>query len=174
MEHIFPEYCSWLGMGSALLFLCPQGQLSHDARVRVRSVLHSPQDINMSLSGCLDQGCLPGLGGNRPLLLQVCCMDTDLPPSGSTRQDSTMVPGGITGYSHQAFLNTLESPFCLSSLCPYPSVYLSLLFLYHLFAPLSGSQGLSASGHLRSSLKSTMPCSCIMGLCFSGLVVVSG
>ena len=36
--------------------------------------------------------------------------------------------------------------FCLSSLCPHPSVSLSLPFLHHLLVPLSGVQGLSESG----------------------------
>lgn len=32
-------------------------------------------------------------------------MDPDMAPSGATGQDPTMVPGGITSYSHQAVLH---------------------------------------------------------------------
>lgn len=42
------------------------------------------------------------------------------------------------------FLTTFE--FCLSSLYPHPSVSLSLPFLLHLLAPLSGTLGLCVSG----------------------------
>jgi hypothetical protein len=36
--------------------------------------------------------------------------------------------------------------FCLSSLCPHPSVSHSLPFLHHLLTPLSGTRGLGVSG----------------------------
>ena len=69
-------------------------------------------------------------------------MDPDVAPSGTTGQDLTMVSGGITGYSHQAVPHYPIVQLCLSSLCPHPSVSLSLLFLHHLLDPLSGTQSL--------------------------------
>ena len=49
-----------------------------------------------------------------------------------------------SGYSCQSGCSSPLSQlqFCLSSLCPHPSVSLSLPFLHHLLAPLSGACGL--------------------------------
>jgi hypothetical protein len=68
--------------------------------------------------------------------------------------DSDMAPGGSTGlrwHHHPLTLGYSSLPsslqFCLSSLCPYPSV--SLQYLHYLFSPLSCAWGLSE--HLASS-----------------------
>lgn len=60
-------------------------------------------------------------------------MDSNMAPSGRTGQDPTTIPGGITSYSHQAVPHYLPGlQLCLFSLYTYPSVSLSILFLYHL------------------------------------------
>jgi hypothetical protein len=83
---------------------------------------------------CLSFGC------NRALLMQD--MDPNISPEGSSGQDSTIVTDDITDHSSYSSLPP-SLQFCLSSLCPHPSV--SLPFLHHWLAPLSGTQGLWVS-----------------------------
>jgi hypothetical protein len=106
------------------------GQLSHNAHLRGRaSSSQSSNIINMSQTRDV---CLT-FEGNRLLLLLV------------------MYPDGALDSSHQ-LLRLSYSPlssslqFCLSSLCPHPSVSLSFPFLHHFLAPLSGSWDLLVPG----------------------------
>ena len=63
-----------------------------------------------------------------------------------------MVPGGITGYSHQPDPHYPQVSSSVSLHCTHPSISLSLPFLYHLLAPLSGTQGVSGSGLVSAML----------------------
>lgn len=85
--------------GSALLLLSPQGKFSHDSQMRGGVSSVQPSDINMFPGGSPDQGLLPSFGGNKSLMLRAT--DPDMALRGSTGQDPTVVPGDITGYSHQ-------------------------------------------------------------------------
>lgn len=78
--------------------------------------------------------------------------------SGSTGQVPIIVSGGITGCA--------SLPVSVSSAslyCGHIFISLSLPFLNHSLAPLSGTWVLlSVWSHLRNSLRRARPCSCIM------------
>lgn len=69
-------------------------------------------------------------GGNRSPLFQGHDMTQIWTTRGSTGQDPTVVPGGITGYSHQAVPHYLRVS---SSACLYHAHILMFLFLFHFF-----------------------------------------
>ena len=62
-------------------------------------------------------------------------MDPDMALSGSTGQDPTMVPGGITGYSHQAVPHypQVSSSASLHTAQTIPSLFLSHLYATYLY-----------------------------------------
>lgn len=65
------------------------------------------------------------------------------------------------GHHQLLILGCPSLPSSVSLLFLYLSVSLSLHFLHHLLDPFS-AWGLSVYTHLKSGLRSTMPCSCIM------------
>ena len=155
-----PENCSWLGTGSALLLSYPQGQLSHNAQVRSGTSYAHPSDISISWGDSLDEGHMPGLWWQQT----PCCFratDPDVAHCGSTGQDPTMVPGDITGYSHQA---VPHYPRVSSSVCLHCAHILLFLFHFSITYLLLLVRSLSIWGHLRSDLRSAMPHLCIVAL----------
>lgn len=65
--------------------------------------------------------------------------EPDVAPNVRTSQEPTVVPGGISGYSHEGVPHL---QVCLSSLYPHPSGFFFLPFRHYSFALLSGPQGL--------------------------------
>lgn len=92
---ITASYCGW-----GQLFCChaPQDHLFHDAHVRVGASSSQSSDINMSSRDSSERDSA------WPLVVadSHCCRATNpnMAPNGSTGQDSMMVPGGITSYTH--------------------------------------------------------------------------
>jgi hypothetical protein len=94
-----------------------------------------------------------------------CCraIDPDMPCCGSTCQVPTMVPDGITSYSHQSvphypWVSTSASLHC---------AHILLFFFSSISLPLTCSYSwllghLSVWGCLMNGLRSAMTCSCIM------------
>ena len=68
--------------------------------------------------------------------------DTDMAPSGSTGQDPTVIPHGITSYSYQAVSHYPQVSSSAFLHCDHIVLFLSLPFPHHLLAPLSGAWGL--------------------------------
>lgn len=75
---LFPESCSWLGVGSALWHSCPQNQLSQDAQARVGANSVQPRPVTSGWLLVVTDTC--------------CCRATnpDVAPGGSAGQDPTM------------------------------------------------------------------------------------
>lgn len=85
-------------------------------------------------------------------------MALDMALRGSTGQDLTLALGATAGHSHQAV-----SGGRLSSLCPHPLFLFLFHIKQHLLVPLSGAQSLLNDwGHLRSGLRISVPCLCIV------------
>lgn len=129
-----PEYCSLLGMGSALLFSHLQGNIFHNVQVSCGA---SPSDINVSPGSSPDQKWPP----NRPLLLQ------DHKPKHDPQWQHRPGPHHGPRWHLQLLTSACSSlslslQFCLFSLCPHPSVSRSLPLPHYLLAPLSGIPGL--------------------------------
>lgn len=104
---------------------CLQGCLSQDAQVRGGDSSRLLSESNMSPRWQPRSGI-----STWPLVLtEPCCfraMGPDVALSGSTGQDATMVPGGITEYLHHAVLHYLRMPSSASLPCAR-----ILLFLFH-------------------------------------------
>lgn len=104
-----PEYCSWLGVGSALLFSCLYGQHSHDAQARGGPVLHITQTSTY-----------PRTAQTRPrmstwplVVTDPCCYrarDSDVTPPWQHRPGPHHGSSDITSYSDQAVPHHPESP----------------------------------------------------------------
>lgn len=62
---------------------------------------------------------------------------------------------------NKVFLTAIDSPFCLSSLCPHSTHFISPPFPYHLLALLSGTWGLWVSGVV-SGVNSGVLCPFVM------------
>lgn len=120
-----------------------------------------------------------------------CCwaMDPAMALGGSTGQDLTVVLDGITGYSHQSVLTTLESPVPPLFIAPHPSVSPHLPFLHYFLAPLRGTQGFWVSGIVSGMVSAVLCPTCAVwyqqgsfwvwsahiGLPgFAGLVIIRG
>lgn len=139
------KYCSRLGVGSALLLSCLQGQISHNAQIRGGTISAHPSDIDMPLAAAQTLDVHLAFGGNRP--------------QGHGPKYSPLWQHRPTPHGPRWHHTVLTSGYCsrpsslqfwLSSFCPYPLVSLSLPFLHDFLAPLSG-----AWGHLRSARPSS-------------------
>lgn len=86
-----------------------------------------------------DQNVHPAFGGSRPLVLQD--HGPDVASSGTTDWDPTIIPGGITSYSHQAIPHYPQVSGC-ASLHKCPHLPVSLSFLHHSLAPLRDARNL--------------------------------
>lgn len=122
-QGIFSHVLHWLGAGSAFM---PQSQLSHDVASSAQ-----PSDINMSAWHLV--------------LTDLCCCRAMIPDTcfnGTTGQDATMVPGGITGYLTPrcpSLPSSLQSPVLSLFIVSHLLVCFSFPFLHHLLVPLCGA-----------------------------------